>query len=187
MEAGTRAETKSGGESVILGKSGAPNVLLQPNVDPSKQTEEDDRFIYTEADMPALEEMLSRLDYKTAIFEKMMKPVPGVPEESQSASEVDGEPAIQIPFWLILGLGGIPAAITGAGVAILVGALLGAGAVSNAYIALILFFGGIVLVATVRVAIRDEASRGARSSENEKPILSANEKKPGPGPRFAPA
>jgi hypothetical protein len=153
-------------ETVILADGEGRNFVLEANAEPSKQPETDDRIIYSEADMPALEEMLSRLNLQTAIFEKTGKPAPEIagsatttpaavpgPRQRTSASGAN-------QFRRTLVLGGFPTLMLTAGVVMLIGAFAGGRAVTNPYLGLAFLLMGITLGATSFVAL-SEASRRA--------------------------
>lgn len=112
--------------------------------------------IYTD-ELPSLEELLRRYEVVSAVIEK---PVPVLRAQGEVVTDQpvvaqEEERGGRVGYPLILALGGIPAATFAAGLVVLVGALIGGGAVSNAYIGLLLFFGGIGLAFTARAAIRD--------------------------------
>lgn len=162
MEAITQPENT---ETIILAGSEGRNVVLAANAEPSKQPETEDRIIYSEADMPALEEMLSRLDLHTAIFEKIHKPAPeftgivGQPVTEHLAGK-RGSLSGADRFRRALVLGGFPTGMLTAGIVMMIGAFAGGKTVANPYLALAFLLMGITLGATSYVAL-SEASRRA--------------------------
>ena len=124
-------------------------LLLTGNKDEGKKEASGGR-IFTATDMPGLEELLEQLDIVTAVIEK---PVPVMPHETHLPRS--GDELRKPSFALMLVLGGFPAATSTAGVVMMVGALAGPSAVSNAYVALFLILAGIGLGATAWAAIRE--------------------------------
>lgn len=162
MEATTQPDDA---ETVILAGSEGRNIVLAANAEPSKRPEADDRIIYSEADMPALEEMLSRLNLQTAIFEKTEKPpleiaaaatrrtrTSVIGSKTSAASGADR-------FRRAVVLGGFPTFMLTAGVVMMIGALAGGKAVSNPYLALALLLMGITLGVTSYVALSEAPRR----------------------------
>jgi len=129
-------------------------VVVDKALDPDKEVGSGG-VIYTD-EMPSLEALLERYGVQRAIIER---PVPVLQAPPAREKEVEPEHRDPLDFRLILALGGIPSGVFAAGIFALLGALLGGSVFSNAYIALLLVFGGIALGATARAAVR-EASRG---------------------------
>jgi hypothetical protein len=151
----TKSETPtpSGGGSAILGTRGGENYYLRSlkTDEPSEDKESSGGRIFTTADMPALEELLDQLKVVTAIIEK---PVPVMVKGAERSDTEHSDPR-RAGFARMVILGGFPAATLTAGIVMMVGAMAGASAVSNPYLALYLILAGIGLGITSWAALRE--------------------------------
>lgn len=115
--------------------------------------------VYT--DLPDLKEILEDLKVKMAVIEQFVpvEQAATVAEEAPVAEALSAGEATQrgLRSGTLLAVGAIPAFVIGVGVALMVGALFGAGPVTNAYLAVIAFFGGLGLALTARIALREDS------------------------------
>lgn len=139
--------------AILSTRSGEQVVLLDKAEESEEKSESGGGVIYTH-EMPSLEEVLERYDVVSAVLERPLQ-VDDIPAGLFDESVKDVK---SLGFGPILALGGLPAATFAAGVVMLVGALVGGSSVSNAYVALLFFFGGLGLGVTAWLTLREPAS-----------------------------
>jgi hypothetical protein len=164
---GKTATKEQPAEEILLGTRDGGNVLVSGKDGPGlKSGEQAGGRLYTD-DMPAIEDLLARYEVVTAVIHKPVPIVSSSREASEIKSEVskstqvsdqriapgENKPPAFIPVLL---LGGLPAATFAAGLVMLAGALVGGAAVTNAYIGLLLFFGGLGLGVVAKIALNEE-------------------------------
>lgn len=135
----------AGGETIeLLDRPRAPEKLAE-----AKDLDESGGLIYTD-ELPKIEELLQRYEIQFAILDKVSESVPEL-RPPETKSDTDN----RIGYLSMLVVGGLPAATFAAGLVMLVGVFFGGDVVSNAYIAVLLFLGGIGLGLTAHVALNE--------------------------------
>lgn len=115
-----------------------------------RETIDSGGVIFTEHDMPALEDLLKSYRVRFAVFEK---PAPALP---QLTAATDAESSRRRPMWwrTVLAVT-VAAAVMVTGALLLVAAALSSPLRPNPYVALFLFMGGLGLLATVAAALHE--------------------------------
>lgn len=156
-------------DEILLGMKSGGNLLVVPkDVKGSKPSEQAGGRLYID-DMPAIEDLLARYEIVTAV---MHKPAPNfdlsehrAEHKSERSESREPDPTDDVshtyaehrpPFGPVLLIGGIPSATFAVGLLMLIGALIGAPVVTNAYIGLLLFFGGLGLGIVARIALYEK-------------------------------